>query len=107
MNAEAARLNPEKFYQQKWCSDHNGKVEHVLQDGTRVDCLTTTHAIEVDFADNVYNAIGQAIFYSEMTDLLPGVVFITEHPEKDYKYLIRLLIAIQNIDGFRVWVISR
>ena len=52
-NAEAARLNPESYYQNKWCDDHNGKVEHVLSDKTRVDCLTQEYAVEVEFANKV------------------------------------------------------
>lgn len=104
--AEAARLHPEQFYQEAWCDANNGKLEHVLSDRTRVDCLTLTHAIEFDFADKWKESIGQAMFYSEMTGLLPGVVLIMEDHKKDYKYLIRLLIGVQNIDGFSVWVIS-
>jgi len=41
-----------------------------------------------------------------MTGKFPGVLLIMESPEKDYKYLIRLLIAIQDIRGFRVWIIN-
>lgn len=28
---------------------HHGQIEVILQDGTRSDCLTETHAIEFDF----------------------------------------------------------
>jgi len=45
----AKREHPEKWYQQKWCEGQKGRVEVVLQDGTRCDCLTDTHAIEFDF----------------------------------------------------------
>ena len=45
----AKREHPEKWYQQKWCEEQKGRVEVVLQDGTRCDCLTDTHAIEFDF----------------------------------------------------------
>jgi len=106
VTAEAARLHPERYYQEEWCEANNGKLEHVLQDMTRVDCLTVTHAVEVDFSDKFYQAIGQAIFYSEMTGLLPGVLLIMENPQEDYRYLVRLLTAVQNIDDFRVWIIK-
>ena len=43
------RENPEKWYQQKWCEAQKGRVEVVLSDGTRCDCVTETHAIEFDF----------------------------------------------------------
>ena len=38
-----------------------GQADYTLQDKSRVDCLTETHAFEVDWADGmkVYEAIGQ------------------------------------------------
>ena len=45
----AKREHPEKWYQEQWCEERNGKAEVVLPDGTRCDCLTDTHAIEFDF----------------------------------------------------------
>jgi len=45
----AKREHPEKWYQEKWCEAQKGRVEVVLPDGTRCDCLTDTHAIEFDF----------------------------------------------------------
>jgi len=41
---------PEKYYQAKWCASHYGQAEVVLEDQTRADCITTTHAIEFWFA---------------------------------------------------------
>ena len=40
----------ERFYQEKFAREIGGQVEVVMKDGTRCDILTTTHAIEVDFA---------------------------------------------------------
>ncbi len=48
-SALGKREHPEKWYQQKWCEAQKGRVEVVLPDGTRCDCLTDTHAIEFDF----------------------------------------------------------
>jgi len=45
----AKREHPEKWYQAKWCEEQKGRVEVVLPDGTRCDCVTDTHAIEFDF----------------------------------------------------------
>jgi hypothetical protein len=41
----AKREQPEKRYRVNWCDAHNRKVEVVLSDGTRCDCLMDTHAI--------------------------------------------------------------
>lgn len=104
--ADAARLHPEKFYQEQWCEAHNGVAEYVLPDSTRVDCLLQDYAVEVDFADNFYEAIGQALFYAESTGKLPGVVLVMENPEKDEKYRVRLYQAVRQIKGFKIWTIT-
>jgi len=57
----AKREHPEKWYQEKWCEAQKGRVEVVLSDGTRCDCVTDTHAIEFDFGNNWAEAINMRI----------------------------------------------
>lgn len=64
-------------------------MNHVFQGKTRCGCLTTTHAIEFDFADKWYEAVGQSLYYSYMSGEKPGIVLILENPT-DAKYLTRL-----------------
>ena len=59
----AIREHPEKWYQEKWCEEQKGRVEVVLPDGTRCDCVTDTHAIEFDFGNNWAEAIIMSIPY--------------------------------------------
>ena len=66
-SAEAERLHPEKWYVKKWCAEHGGKIEYVLPDQTRCDCVSSSHAVEVDFAEKWAEAIGQSLFYSLQT----------------------------------------
>ncbi|MDQ7083821.1 MAG: hypothetical protein Q9M36_02335 [Sulfurovum sp.] len=40
----------EKYYQTLLCNELDGIIEKVLKDKTRVDCLTSRYAIEVDFS---------------------------------------------------------
>jgi hypothetical protein len=93
----AKRLHPEKWYQNQWCVAQNGKSEVVLEDRTRCDCLTTTHAIEFDFANKWYSAIGQSLHYALLTNKRAGIVLILES-ENDKKYLDRLNRVIERID---------
>lgn len=79
-NTEAKRLNPERYYQERWCNG-KGETEFVLPDKTRVDCLTSSHAWEVDFANKWAEAHGQAIHYMRMTGKRGGVILIIEKPE--------------------------
>lgn len=103
--AEAARLNPERFYQHEWCAVHNGKVEHILPNKTRVDCLTPTHAVEVDFADNWYEGIGQSLYYAMETQKDAGLVLIGEY-EDDQKYIDRATKTIHYYNlPIKLWVI--
>lgn len=54
----AQHLYTEKQYQAHWCKAHKGKLEARLDDGTRVDCLTPTLAVEFDFAPKWHECIG-------------------------------------------------
>ena len=54
------------------------KWQFKLKDLSRVDCLTQTHAFEVDWADGmkVYEAIGQSLYYASQTDKKPGILLL-------------------------------
>jgi len=85
----AGHLQRERYYQDLWCVEQGGIAEWRLPDNTRCDCLTATHAVEVDFARKFYEAIGQSLWYSLQTGRRAGVVLILERPA-DRKYWIRL-----------------
>lgn len=93
----AAHVHKEKFYQEKWCGEHNGQIEVVLADQTRADCITSTHAIEFDFGKKWAESLGQALYYSLQTGKRAGIVLILETP-KDRKYFIRLNSTIQHFN---------
>jgi len=102
--AQAERLHPEKWYQERWCERHGGQMEVVLPDKTRCDCVTTTHAIEFDFADKWAEALGQALHYSLMTSKQAGIVLILLS-ESDWKYYYRLMsVIVDNGLQVKVWV---
>jgi len=96
-----ARANPERAYQTQWCASAGGVAEIVLPDRTRVDCLTETHAIEVDFADKWAEAIGQALYYAEATGRAPGILLIMEE-QGDQRFLERLHKVTERL-GVAVW----
>jgi len=85
VQVSAKHLYPEKYYQNIWCAEHNGSTEVKLIDNTRIDCLTSTHAIEFDFASKWAEAIGQSLHYSYMSGKNAGIVLIIEKNE-DFKY---------------------
>lgn len=87
--AEARHKHPEKWYQDKWCTEHGGKSEVIMPDGTRCDCVTATHAIEFDFGKKWSEAIGQSLNYALQTNKRAGIVMIIEDV-KERKYWIRV-----------------
>lgn len=95
--AQAGRLHPERHYQNQWCQEQGGRAEVVLPDRTRCDCLTDSHAVEVDFGNKWAEAVGQALYYAIQTNRKAGIVLILEKPT-DYKYWIRLNTIIEHFN---------
>lgn len=91
---EAKHLYKEAVYQNYWCSKNNGITEYRLNNGARVDCLTSNLAIEFDFAKKQAECLGQALEYSALTKKNPACCLIVE-TEKDYKYVRRLRYTVQ------------
>lgn len=71
----------EKDYQQEYCK---GKMEFVLPDRTRVDCLTEDHAIEYDFGKKWAEAVGQSLHYAAHTGRRAGIVLIIGPGDQRY-----------------------
>lgn len=95
----------EKEYQKVWCDKAGGVMEHVVSGGSRVDCLTDTHAVEVEFAPKWKESVGQALYYGKKTKRTPGILLILES-KADNKYLGRLIYTIKkNYPFVRVWTI--
>lgn len=96
----------ESDYSAPWCVLQGGEHEKRLADGTRVDCLTTQYAIEVDFATKWYEAVGQALHYARMTGKQPGIMLIVGAGED--VYFDRLSVVAQtNCPRIRVWRVPR
>ena len=83
-----AKKYNERYYQTQLCNDLDGQMEFVLEDRTRVDCLTNEYAIEVDFAKKWAESIGQSLFYADMTEKKPAIALIVG--ETDLRLLKRL-----------------
>lgn len=90
---------PESHYVEQYCT---GEIEHRLQDGTRIDCLTDEYAIEVDKCHKWAEAIGQALYYANSTGRKPKIVLICSPDEQRFYY--RATIAAP--DGVAVEVLE-
>jgi hypothetical protein len=102
--AFAEHLHKEKEYQDAWCKKMQGQTEVILDDKTRVDCLTDQYAVEVDFAPKWAEGIGQALFYGLKTGMRPGVLLIMENYNDD-RFLERLKLTAEKY-GISTWMIT-
>ena len=103
LSEEGHEKHNEKYYQTLLCERLDGVMEKSLPDRTRVDCLTTEYAIEVDFAKKWAESIGQSLYYAKMTNRQPAIGLILD-ADKDRRYLKRLnLVAkAQKIKVFEI-----
>lgn len=101
--AFAAHEHKEKEYQEVWCAKENGTIEYVLDDKTRVDCLTSEYAVEVDFAPKWAESIGQSLYYALKTGKKPGIVLIFE--EDGPQYLERINKVAEKY-SIKVWTMK-
>lgn len=72
----AASTMTESDYRSALCGSAGYAQEVTLPNGTRTDCVSETHAIEIDFAAKWAEAIGQSLNYSAETGKPPAVILI-------------------------------
>ncbi len=78
----------------------------VLSDRTRVDCLTATHAVEVEFAPKWAEAVGQSLHYASLTGKRAGIVLVLRS-SRDSRHLTRLLGVVRRYDlPVDVWTLG-
>ena len=72
------------------------RQEVTLSNGARADCLSPTHAIEIDFTEKWAEALGQSLLYAAATDLKPAIYLICRDAErKCLAHRLRLDEAIE------------
>jgi hypothetical protein len=68
---------------------YKAQSEVTLDDGSRCDMVSDTHAWEVDWAPKWAEGVGQSLHYSSLTGKRPGVVLLTRDPGGDWRVLVR------------------
>lgn len=90
-----------------WCRSMGGMAQARLVDGTEADCLTDHHAIEADYANKWYEAVGQSLHYATVTGKLPGILIILRKPG-DERHVRRLYAVIRAYSlPITVWEVER
>lgn len=94
----------EVYFQLKFANILNGEIEVVLDDNSRLDILTDTFAIEVDFGKKWAESIGQSLYYSILTGKKAGVLLILDG--KSENIFLKRLMAVAVKHDITVWVID-
>ena len=77
----------------RWCDSRGGIAEFRTKDGTYVDCLTDTYAVEAEFDNNWKEAVGQSLHYAESTNKKAAILFIKrQKSKKDYYSELEMVI---------------
>lgn len=110
----ATRLHYEKEYNVIFCDYMGGKREVSLSDRGRVDCVTASEAIELDFSDKWAEGIGQALYYAIMTNKSPAVALIIENHKAGGYHIARAIrvcrkynVTLYIITGFGAQYIKK
>lgn len=72
----AALLSTESDYRDHICGAAGYRMEVRMPNGTKADCVSKTHAIEIDFAHKWAEAVGQSLNYAAETGKQPGIILI-------------------------------
>jgi hypothetical protein len=83
------------------CSDRMAdgwESNYRTPDGSYVDILTPTLAVEVDWAPKWKEAIGQSLFYSISTGKKPAVLLLVRDWDKERVYYLRCLAVCSRYD---------
>lgn len=96
----------ERHHQEAWCGARADLVaiEYRLPDKTRVDCLLTDYALEVEWDYRWAESIGQSLYYALMTGRKPAVLLILG--TNGDRYLRRLKLVAHEY-GITVFTMDR
>ncbi|HET6418751.1 MAG TPA: hypothetical protein VFG19_01255 [Geobacteraceae bacterium] len=101
----ATSYQPLGEYQVKWCIENGGAVDYINLDGKKnIACIIEPYVIDVVYANQWKEAIGQALYYGAVTGKNPGVALIMQNSTEDKKHLesLRLVADRYNI---KIWEI--
>lgn len=70
----------------------------LLDDGTICDLLNKKYAIEIDYTNKWYEAIGQSLHYAIVANRKPAIILLMKDPETEWKHLIRCAVVCGKYD---------
>lgn len=69
-------INSLRPYKEKLCKEFNGKLDALLYDNTKADCLSQEYVIEVGYAKDWQKLIGKVLYSSQLSTKKPVIAII-------------------------------
>ena len=88
---------------QRLAPKYGAETEVRQWDETRIDMLTPTHAIEVDWSYKWAEAIGQSLYYSAVSGRKPGIVLLVKNSREEQRYVFRCQTVCAKY-GISLWI---
>ena len=90
-------IQRESFWIKEAQKIHGGNIEVILEDGSRVDLLTDTHAIEVEKASNWKESIGQSLHYAHLTNKKAGIILLAEVGDTNSIIILKYIRSLNEV----------
>jgi len=95
----------ERYYRNGFATIMNGQQDvRIPSTGRRVDIVTDTFAIEVDFAEKWSQSVGQTLYYSEKLNKKAGILLVVNGMFDD-RYVKRLM-SVAYKHNITVWIMD-
>lgn len=82
LTSDLALAKTERQFQELLCKGM--LLERTLKSGARADCISGSHAIEVEFTHKWAEAIGQSLHYAAETGLKPGIILVCREADESH-----------------------
>lgn len=82
---------------QRLASRYQAETEVRLWDETRVDLLSDEFAIEVDWPHKWAEAIGQSLYYAEVTGRKPAVILLVKDAARERRFVYRAAVVCARV----------
>lgn len=85
----------------------HAQTEVILPDRARIDILTDSEAIEVDWAHKWAEGIGQALYYGAVTRKTPVVLLLMDTADEErYLARVRHVISTYSNTKLKLWLFN-
>jgi len=96
--ADGPAIEPELAACRRLAPKYDAEPEVTLWDNTRVDLLTPTEAIEVDWPQKYAEAVGQATWYAIATNRRPAVILLVRDLDREARHIYRATAVCRELD---------